>query len=280
MGVHVTKRAMVASALFAAATSAVAAPPQLLLLGSYHLANNNRDLVNVPIEDVLAPDRQREIEALVTAIAGWKPTRVAVEWPRSDQAGLDRRYSDFLSGRTKPTANEREQIAFRLAARLKLPRVEAIDWNEAPPGPETAYAFDEWAKAHGQQARFEAFVSAGQRRANEQASAMRCTSVAQWYRVLNTPAQRREMNRPYFEIATFGDNTANPGAAWVGAWYARNLRIFNNLHDVSKPGERVFVLYGAGHAYLLDLFARDSGAFTMVDPVRYLPASAGARRCK
>ena len=36
--------------------------PQLLILGSPHLANHNRDIANVHVEDVRTPERQREID--------------------------------------------------------------------------------------------------------------------------------------------------------------------------------------------------------------------------
>src|SRR3546814_5205238 len=68
--------------------------PELLILGSPHLANNNRDIANVHVEDVTTPAHQREIETLVDALARFRPTRIAIEWPSSDQAGLDKRRSE------------------------------------------------------------------------------------------------------------------------------------------------------------------------------------------
>ena len=221
---------------------------EVMLLGTNHLANNNRDLVNLPVEDVLAENRQQEIARLVESLARWRPTRIAVEWPRTDQAGLDRRYADYLAGRLEATANERDQIALRLAKRLGLERVEAIDWNEAPPGDPAAYDFMAWASDHAQSHRLETLVKQGQDEANRTAERMRGQTVSQWYRALNEPGAVSEMHKAYFDIASFGSNENNPGAAWVGAWYARNLRIFNNLRDVLGPDERVFVLYGVGHA--------------------------------
>ena len=246
-------------------------PAQVLLLGTHHLANNNRDLINLPIEDVTTPRRQVELARLVDGLARWKPTRVAIEWPRADQAALDRRYADYLAGTLKVSANERDQIGFRLARKLGLRRVDAIDWNGAAPGPGAGYDFMDWAKRHGQGARFDRFIRDGQADADRTASAMRDQTISQWYRALNTAAHRAAAHRPYFTIAAFGDDDANPGAAWVGGWYARNLRIFNNLGELTVPGERVFVLYGSGHAYLLDAFIRESGIATMVDPLLYIP---------
>jgi hypothetical protein len=53
----------------------------------------------------------------------------------------------------------------------------------------------------------------------------------------------------------------HPGAACVG-----------NLREVLGPKERVFVVYGSGHAYLLHRFLKDNGAATLVDPHASIPA--------
>ena len=243
---------------------------EVMLVGTYHLANNNRDIVNLPVEDVLTAKRQAEIEQLVRGFAKWRPTKVAVEWPRDDQAGLDKRYAEYLSGSLKVTANERDQVAFRLARMAGLKRVEAIDWNDAFPGTGNDYDFAGWAKRNGQADRFARFVQDGQAEAQRNAASMRVTPVAEWYRALNSPAERVKMHQPYFTIATFGTNKENPGAAWVGGWYARNLRIFNNMREHLGAGERLFVLYGAGHTYMLDNFIRESGAAGSIDPRRYI----------
>lgn len=245
---------------------------EVMLVGTYHLANNNRDLLNVPVEDVLSERRQQEIERLVDGFARWHPTQVAIEWPRADQSGLNKRYSDYLAGNLKLTANERDQIAFRLAKKLRLSRIDAIDWNDAPPGPSSAYDFAEWAKANGQADRFNSFIKDGQAEANRTALDMRQQTVTQWYRTWNDPLHRMMMHKAYFTIASFGTNDENPGAAWVGSWYARDLRIFNNIREKAGLGQRVFVLYGAGHTYLLSRFLAESKAAALVDPRRFMPA--------
>lgn len=239
--------------------------PQVMLLGSYHLANNNRDVINVPIEDVLTAHRQQQIIGLVECLAQWKPTRIVVEWDRSDQAGLDSRYATLLAGNYELTANEIDQIGLRLAKQLGHDKVYAVDWNEAAPGDQVQYDFFGWAERNNQESRLKAFVEAGQKDANSASARMRGQSVSEWYHDLNGPEARLKMHQPYFEIATFGSNEDNPGAAWVGAWYARNLRIFNNINEILAPQERVLVIYGVGHVHLLDQFFRESGTAIAVD---------------
>lgn len=261
---------VVASSVVLSNETQATSRPQVMLIGSHHLANNNRDLINLPIENVLTSRRQREIQQLVANLARWRPTRVAIEWDRSDQRGLDRRYADFLTGELELTANERDQIGFRLAKSLGHKEIYAVDWNETAPGDQAQYDFIGWAKRNGHGARFKAFVEKGQEEADRTAATMRRQSIGQWYYDLNSPEAREDAHRPYFEIATFGSNHENPGAAWVGAWYARNLRIFNNIRQILEPNDRVLVLYGSGHIYLLDRFLREREVAVAVDPRRYI----------
>ena len=60
------------------------------------------------------------------------------------------------------------------------------------------------------------------------------------------------------------------GADIVGTWFERNLKIFSNLHRISEPGDRVFVIYGAGHIPHLRYFAAQSPYFCVVDPLPFL----------
>jgi len=251
------------------------APAEIMILGSPHLANNNRDVANIPVPDVMTPDRQREIEAIVDTLAAWRPTRVMVEYGWTDQSELDRRYADYRAGRLAPTANERDQIALRLAARLNLSMVHAVDWSESEPGPAAAYDWFAWARANGQTGRLQRLVTQAQAEADALGRLMPCSNVAAWYRRLNDPAQIAASNAPYYDIASFGSPAEDVGAAWTGGWYARNMRIFNNIVRAAKSGDRVLVLYGAGHLYHLTTFARESGAFHLVDPLTILPAATG-----
>jgi hypothetical protein len=263
----------VGGALCLAATPAP--KPQLMVLGLPHFGNPGRDIANTKVEDVLAPRRQREIEALVDRLATFRPNHVAIEWETGEQAKLDARYADYRAGRYKLARDEDEQIGFRLAAKLGLPRVDAVDWNQDAPGKDEDYDFPGWLKAHGRGAEWDAYQRDSQAEADAQGARQRCTPIADWVRDDNGPEGSARYARPYFTIATFGDETQNPGAAWVGAWYARNLRIYHNLLRVGgTPGSRTVAIFGAGHGPWLRADAEQSGRFTLVDALRYLPPPA------
>lgn len=222
-----------------ASIGAAALPaPRLIVLGVPHLANHHRDLINANIEDVLTPARQREIGRVVAALAATRPNHVAVEWSATKQATLDERYAAYRAGHYVLTADEIDQIGLRLAAMLNLPRVDAVNWLEEAPGTDDDYDYGKWLEAHGRESELAALTADGQRRVDATDKLNRCRPIADWFRDLNSPDYVAWDEGFYYRIATFGDAATNPGAAWVGAWHARNLRIAANLHRVGGGAGR------------------------------------------
>ena len=74
----------------------------------------------------------------------------------------------------------------------------------------------------------------------------------------------------YYGLLTFGDGVEQPGADLNAGWYERNARIFVKLMTVARPGDRIVVVYGAGHAYWLRHFVENTPGFELVDPVPWL----------
>ena len=237
--------------------------PTLLVLGTGHFNNPGRDLINTKVDDVLSEARQAQIAAVVAQLASFRPTHIAVEWPLKEQSSLDARYLDYREGRYQLRRGEADQIALRLAAQLGLARVHAVDWNEEPPGEDSDYDWPAYGKSHGQK-NLVAAISDPKRAIGivEPGS----QGIGPWLLQLNRPDVLLANHRNYFDWARIGDTERQPGANWVGAWYARNLRIFNNIVRITdRSQDRILVVYGQGHAYLLRQFAAESAAFRLLD---------------
>lgn len=233
--------------------------PTLMVVGTGHFANPGQDIVNDSVDNVLSKRRQQEVEQLVAQLATFRPTQLAVEWPAKEQGALDQRYKDYLEHRYVLGPSEVDQLGIRLAGRFHLDKVYAADWNDAPTGPEKDYDWPAFLESKQQQATLEAitaptrtlgFIPLGDQ------------PLVDWISALNRSQVLSASHRNYFDVAVIGDDTMQPGANWVGHWYGRNLRIFRNLTLVSrKPTDRLLVIFGQGHAYLLQQFAVESGAF-------------------
>lgn len=238
--------------------------PKLLVLASPHLSNPGNDQINLQVPDILTEPRQQEMEALVAQLATFAPTQVAVEFTPRYQGRADQRLQGYLDGSYTLTAHEADQIGIRLAARLGLPRVHAVDWNDAAPGPIEAYDWYSWGQRNGMQDRLDAITDPARASAFMPALDEQ-TSLLAWYRQINQPAALAASHAVYFEIAAIGSGDELIGATWVGSWYARNLKILQRIAALaSGPDERVLVVYGQGHAYLLQQLARESGLFEVV----------------
>jgi hypothetical protein len=154
----------------------------------------------------------------------------------------------------------------RLAALLGHERVYAVDWNEPVPGPGALEDYDWYAygEANGHDALLAAITDP--ERAKSFYVEMGEQSIGQWLLRLNAASALEASHRAYFDIASVGDGENMIGATWVGTWYARNLKIYSRLVKLAPtPDERVLVIYGQGHAYLLRQFAREHGHFDLVD---------------
>ncbi len=249
----------------------MARKPTLMILGTFHMANPGRDLVNLEADDVLTPRRQGEIRELVQRLRAFRASRVAVEVDRRHQQALDERYRAYRAGHRELDRSEVEQIGFRLARALGHPRVYAVDALQDTPIDPGETDFPTFAREHGQEDLLDAVLAEGARwKAREQAILEKGT-ILDLLRHLNQPEVQKKQHRVYFTIVRIGAGDRYPGASWVQAWYGRNLRIFANLiRLVTSPDDRILLIIGAGHVYLLERFARESAFFRVARPLRYL----------
>ena len=279
--------AIVMAAAAAVAQPAAAPPPapppapvQVMVLGSYHFDNPGRDVVNIKADDVRTPKRQRELAALADAIATFRPTRVMVERQRPGPGFEVKDYAAFTPALLTKDADETVQLGFRIAARAGLTSVQGID--EQPTGDEPDYfPFDKvqaYAKSNGEEARLDAVFAPLKVEAKAAEARQRTETIPQLllrYNDETTPTGGQQVSSG---MLGFGDGDRQPGADLNAMWYLRNAKIFAKLMNVAKPGDRVLVVYGAGHGYWLRHFASTVPGYGLVDVKPYLKRAAQAVR--
>ncbi|MCW5909866.1 MAG: hypothetical protein KIT62_02270 [Cyclobacteriaceae bacterium] len=234
---------------------------QVLVLGTYHMGNPGLDAFNMEADDVLAPKRQKEIEEFVNLLATFKPTKICLEYPIESQAKLTQSYQAYLTGKSKEQRNETEQIGYRLARKLNLKEVYAID-AKAPFEMDSVMhlaqtgKFDEFMKLMGS---MPAFMAAENQKLRE-------STITQFFEHINSASYIAKSHELYLAIAKVGKDNRYPGADLVADWYKRNLRIYNNLTRLNfKPDDRVLILYGSGHTKILQDLIGDSADFEIVE---------------
>src|SRR5262245_43078922 len=108
--------------------AAETARAELLFLGVFHFDDKGLDAYKPRFKvDVLAADRQRQLERLAEQLAAFRPTRIAVEATADEQSRLDSLYGGYAAGGALPGPNEIYQLGFRLARLLRLKKVDAVD---------------------------------------------------------------------------------------------------------------------------------------------------------
>lgn len=96
-------------------------------------------------------------------------------------------------------------------------------------------------------------------------------TIGQTLRGMNDPARIARDNGFYGSMLRIGGGKEQPGADLLTAWYKRNSYICANIVQLAKPGDRVVVFYGSGHAFLLRQCVSTIPGFKLIEANDYLP---------
>jgi hypothetical protein len=221
------------------------APPraEVLVLGTYHMANPGRDIFNTKVDDVLAPKRQAEIAELVETLKRFKPTKIAVEATAGEDR-IPKRYADYLAGRYELSRNEIDQVGLRLAKELGHTSVYAVDADGEFPFPRLV----KYAKATGREKELDTLLAEIKKMVETKNAYLGNHTILETLLLINSDARVAEETGYYYRQAQFGEPWDWAGADLVADWFRRNMRIYTNVMQlVESPNERVLVLYGSGH---------------------------------
>ena len=216
--------------------------PEILILGSYHMANPGHDIHNMQADDVLAPKRQQEIAQLLDVLQRFHPTIIAIE---SDASGpRPQQYLDYLAGKRTLDPNEIEQLGFRLAKQVGLPAIYPVDADGDFPYERLV----NWAKANGKGAAFDSLEASATARFNAENAYLQSHTVLEMLELMNSDSLVALDVGAYFAWVRYGDPWELAGPELLAAWYQRNIRIYHNIVALIKsPTDRILVIYGAGH---------------------------------
>jgi len=217
--------------------------PEILVLGTYHMANPGRDIHNMQADDILAPQRQNEIAQFIEVLKKFHPTKVAIE-ADVGSSRVAQEYSDYLAGKYTLSRNETNQIGYRLAKELGHKAVYPVDEEgDFPWGRLVNYA-----KANGLAEKLEAQEANSSTQVKEEGDFLRSHTVREMFEYLNSDAMVTKNVAVYYAFVPYGDPLDYAGPDLLAMWYQRNIRIYHNIVKlIDSPNERILVIYGAGH---------------------------------
>jgi hypothetical protein len=246
---------------------------RIMTLGVFHFSYPNLDAVitakNNQI-DVLEEPWQSEIANLVTALAEFRPTIIAVEVHPDKQPQMDSLYAVYKNSQRALGRNEVQQIGFRLGKILDINKVWCID--------DMGRHYNNILTLFDDSARLENF---GHHYHNSSDTiyyiarpAEKITSILETLIIDNDPAAVNKSLGVYF-VNLFkyeeepGDFTGVDFE--TGRWFNRNLRILRNIQRIPRgPNDRILLIIGSGHLNLLNHFLEVSPEFELVSPLPFL----------
>ncbi len=216
---------------------------EVLVLGTYHMANPGHDIFNTQADDVLAPARQKDLAELSAVLAKFRPTKIAIESNYGEEK-YSKRYAEYLAGTYALSRNEIEQIGFRLAKDVGHATVYPVDADGDFPFQRVV----NYTKATGQSAGLEAIMADIGKMVKAQDEYLKTHTVLQTLLQMNSDKQVAEDIGFYHLEARYGEPGDYAGPDLLAEWYRRNIRIYNNVMKlVATPQDRILVIFGAGH---------------------------------
>ncbi|PZN94229.1 MAG: hypothetical protein DCF31_10070 [Alphaproteobacteria bacterium] len=263
-----------AAVVLALSAPSLAAPVEVMVLGSYHFANPGRDINNLRVDTVLTPDRQRQLDSVARAIARFKPTRVMVEMQGKGSDLAIAEYGRFDDAMLAREASEIVQLGYRTARMAGVKTVHGID-EQPKDGEPDYFPFDKVqaaAKQFGQTSVLDASNAGIADWLKDFGTRQKSLTVTEALIAFNAPGPATGMDA-YYGVLGIGDHDNQAGADLNAMWYLRNAKIFAKLMSVAKPGDRVLVVYGSGHNFWLRHFAGLTPGYRNVDPLPFLKAA-------
>ncbi|MBL8516016.1 MAG: hypothetical protein JNM76_03510 [Betaproteobacteria bacterium] len=234
-----------------ASSAATPAPAKVMLIGLWHFDNPGLGAVKFKSVDVMTPTEQAYLEGLAKRIAGFKPTRILLEYPVDRNEVMNQRYQDWLADKFELRVNEIYQLGFRIAKEAGLKRVEGFDVRDVK-GDDSIWSHLMQDPVLSKE--FAGMIADMSKRLNQMHQTM---SVKALLKRNNHPDEDRENKSFYLWLNPVGADAApHMGSNAATQWWQRNFRMYALVQKAAQPGERVVVIAGQGHTAVMRDFLR------------------------
>lgn len=250
--------------------------PTIMILGSPHLAGWGE----IKVDDMRTPKRQAQLQQLTDLLVHFQPTKIAVEVDHLD-TDLQTEYDAYLKDNFQLECHEIHQVGFRLAKQMGHSKIYCVDywpWPDRHPLFPDGFDWDltgyrKFAKIHRQ----EHLLSLPSNKVPIAAEENLVDElIIDLYIRLNQPEWVRSTHLAFLRYSRIRLGDEYPGANWLGYfWYPRNIKTFVNLTRITESADdRILLVIGAGHTYLIQQFLEESKDYIIESPLKYLKADA------
>lgn len=254
--------------------------PTVMLLGVFHFAGEQVDVNTTPESlavNMLLPDRQKQIEQLVNVLAEFRPTKIVMEGLPEYQSRYDSLFQLYKAGKLNAAprfmASETVQLGFRLAKKLGSVTLHPVDarafrfhltpedsiltFQKYKNQTDTSFAY--WEDRYDEESAYDDTLCYS-------------LSLKQYLRYLNAPEKQAVSNGRWLVTTKRGTNQEPIGAdGFITRYFNRNVRIYSNIQRiVTRKDDRILVIYGATHMFMLKALFEASPEFKVEDVMKYL----------
>jgi Family of unknown function (DUF5694) len=240
--------------------------PAIAFLGTFHFKGSS-DMMSLKTDDLSSPKKQNEIEELINALVKYKPTKIILEYPYGNNK-IDSVYQLYLNETHTLTINERQQIGFRVAAKMGHKNVYPADYRLDLP-------FDSlmtFLQENKQMGLFQNMMSDMKTQVIDVwQKAYNDLTIKEFFVFLNNDTYDALNRNVYLEyINKMGSVSNYEGSVVVSKWWERNFKIMYNIDSIIEPDDRVLVLFGQGHTAILKDFYKTRSDILYTDILTYL----------
>jgi hypothetical protein len=244
--------------------------PKILLVGTFHFAYFDQDQYKTEENNrvnILSEKRQKEVLELVDYIAKFKPNKIFVEDFNKDNI-LMKNYKNYKNGTYKLTADEIDQIAFRLLDRFQL---------------DTIYGVDARTIAHDlfENDSTKTYIMSVKKGLNNENISPTLEKYYKWYQLddkylmenslLNYFKQlnsEKYQQRGFYSmfLTSFKNKNINGADDLTLDLLSRNIRILHKItQNITSEEDRTLILFGSSHSEFFKMFFETSPEYELIN---------------
>ena len=242
---------------------------QVMVFGTFHfdMATDGSDVKEGKKMDVLSKENRIHLDTILERMKKFNPTKIAIEWTSKLQGKRDFQYRQYVEGKFELPRNETFQVGFRLAKELGHQKLYCID--NRPVMPEAIGEIDDidqFADSLGQSIPFHRYDKENRRFIDYTSKIQKEYELLDVIKLYNSEVYTTRSKQLWTTgMVNLGVYHNYAGTDLTGYWFERNTRIFANAANlVEADGERILIIYGAAHKWILDELFESSPEFTLI----------------